>query len=144
MPGFTTGAATFAAKVSDAASPLVSVAVTLTIRFCMVTGAVPLNVLLVGLKVSQPGSAFPFDWVAVYRNVCACGSVNVFAGSAKKTGLPSCQICFGVWAVSVGFPSIVAVNVSVADNALASVAVTLMVKLWAVDGAVPVKVSVFA
>ena len=82
----TTGAATFAAKVSDAASPLVSVAVTLTIRFCMVTGAVPLNVLLVGSKVSQPGSAFPFDWVAVYRNVCACGSVNVFAGSAKKTG----------------------------------------------------------
>jgi hypothetical protein len=38
----------------------------------------------------------------------------------------------------------VAVNISVADNAVVSVAVTLMVRLWAVDGAVPVKVSVFA
>ena len=56
---------TVAEKVSDTDSPLVSVAVTLMVRVSAVGGAVPLNVSVAALNVSQPGSAWPFGSRAV-------------------------------------------------------------------------------
>ena len=48
---------TVAEKMSDTDRPLVSVAVTTMPRVCAVMGAVPLNVSVAALKLSQPGSA---------------------------------------------------------------------------------------
>ena len=58
--------------------------------------------------------------------------------------MPSVQAWFDVGAVSVGVPRTVAENVSVADKPLVSVAVTTMLSVCAVVGAVPLNVSVAA
>ena len=52
-------------NVSDAESPLVSVAVTLMTRPAALPGTVPVNASVVLLKCSQLGSAAPFASVAV-------------------------------------------------------------------------------
>ena len=52
-------------NVSDAESPLVSVAVTLMARPAALPGTVPVNVSVMLLKWSQLGSAAPFASVAV-------------------------------------------------------------------------------
>ena len=51
-------------NVSEAESPLVSVAVTLMARPAALPGTVPVNVSVVLLKCSQLGSAAPFASVA--------------------------------------------------------------------------------
>jgi hypothetical protein len=67
MPGLVVpgGACTAAAKSSDVASPLVSVAVTLISTVCALLGAMPLKLSVVALNTSQLGSAVPFCCVAV-------------------------------------------------------------------------------
>ncbi len=65
IPGLGAGATTFAVKVSNTERPLVSVAVTLRLRLCVVAGAVPLNVSVNALNVSQLGSDCPLAWLAV-------------------------------------------------------------------------------
>ena len=59
IPGLTvtTGAWTPAVKLSDTASPLLSVAVTVMPMVCAVAGAVPLKVSVAALKLNQFGSA---------------------------------------------------------------------------------------
>ena len=53
------------AKVSEAESPLVSVAVTLMLSPEVRLGTVPVKVRVAALKLSQDGSAWPFASVAV-------------------------------------------------------------------------------
>ena len=70
--------------------------------------------------------------------------MKVLAGSARENALPSVQVWFGVCAVTAGGPMTVAEKVSDTDSPLVSVAVTLMVRVSAVSGAVPLNVSVVA
>ena len=58
------GGCTVAVNVSDSDRPLLSEAITLSVRLWAVIGAVPLNVSVPGLKVSHPGSAAPVERVA--------------------------------------------------------------------------------
>jgi hypothetical protein len=53
-----------AAKVSEALSPLLSVAVTFRLKAVALVGTVPPNVSVDAVNLSQDGSAWPFDWVA--------------------------------------------------------------------------------
>ena len=59
-----TAAATLTAKVSDADSPLLSVAITLRLRDVAEVGAVPLKVSVVPLNFNHVGSAVPLAFVA--------------------------------------------------------------------------------
>ena len=58
--------------------------------------------------------------------------------------MPSAQLWFGVCAVTTGRPMTVAEKLSDADSPPVSLAVTWMVRLSAIAGAVPLKVSVVA
>ena len=58
--------------------------------------------------------------------------------------MPSVQVWFAVWTVSAGGPITVAENVSAIERPLLSVAVTVMPRVSAVSGAVPLNVSVVA
>ena len=53
-----------AAKVSEAESPLLSVAVTFRLKAVALVGTVPLNISVDAVNLSQDGSAWPFAWVA--------------------------------------------------------------------------------
>jgi hypothetical protein len=70
--------------------------------------------------------------------------VKVFAGSLSEIELPSTQVWFAVCVVSTGGPMTVAENVLDTHRPLVSVALTLMVRVSAVSGAVPLNVSVAA
>ena len=63
-----------------------------------------------------------------------CGSVKVFAGSAREIALPSVQVWFAVGAVTIGAPRTVAEKVSDTDSPLVSVAVTVMPRRLRRDG----------
>src|SRR5579862_8000982 len=65
-------------------------------KLCVVLGAVPLKVLVIGLKLSHAGSGWPFACVAAYVRVSPCGSRNVPAGKASDTGRPVSQVCAAV------------------------------------------------
>ena len=58
------GAGVAIENVSDADSPLVSVAITLTLSPVAELATVPVKVLVAALKDSQDGNAAPFDSVA--------------------------------------------------------------------------------
>jgi len=105
------GAGVWTEKVSDVLSPLVLVAVTMMLKPAVLDGTEPVKVCVAALNCSHPGRTAPFERLALYLSASPCGSVKVFAASAKSTGCPSCQLCVDVCALTTGpWATILTVN----------------------------------
>ena len=65
-------------------------------------GAVPLNVSVAALKISQLGSACPVVSMAEYVSACPCGSTKAPEGITRENAWPAVQTGAGHGAASVG------------------------------------------